>query len=212
MHVVSGVCKGMLALMYRTVILGSGRGSNAEAILEAQDNGALGAARVVGIFSDQGQAPILELGPRYDIPAIYLNPGPYKTRFSADAERHWARTIDSLFPDLLVLAGFMRVLKAPLLEAFAGRIINLHPSLLPDFPGLHSIQRAFEAGVPETGCTVHWVDASVDGGEIIEQARVPVTADDTLESLEARVHRAEHELLPRVIRGLAEKARHDRAG
>lgn len=192
--------------MYRVVILGSGRGSNAEAILEAQDAGRLGPARVIGIFSDQPHARILRLGPQFDTPSFFLEPGPYKTKFSPEAEAHWAETIDGLSPDLIVLAGFMRVLKAPLLEPFAHRIINLHPSLLPAFPGLHSIRQAHEAGVPETGCTVHWVNAEVDGGAIIEQAKVPIFPGETLEALEERVHEAEHALLPRVIRRLSEKA------
>ncbi|GHC04495.1 phosphoribosylglycinamide formyltransferase [Cerasicoccus arenae] len=192
--------------MYRVAILGSGRGSNAEAILRAQEEGRLGPTHVLGIFSDQPHARILKLGPQFDTPSVYLDPGPYKTKFTPDAEAHWAHAIESVSPDLVVLAGFMRVLKAPLLKAFAGRIINLHPSLLPDFPGLNSIKAAHEAGVKETGCTVHWVNSEVDGGEIISQAKVPIYAEDSLADLEARVHMAEHALLPAVIRKLSEAA------
>lgn len=191
--------------MFRIVILGSGRGSNAEAILQAQKEGRLGLAQVAGIFSDQPHAGILDLGPRFDVPAFFLDPGKFKTRLSPEAEQHWVDTIEALQVDLVVLAGFMRVIKAPFLQAFADRIINLHPSLLPDYPGLQSIQRAFEAGERETGCTVHWVNATIDGGQIIEQARVPIKPGDTLEELEARVHAAEHKLLPSVIVRLAEK-------
>ncbi len=192
--------------MYRVVILGSGRGSNAEAILRAQEEGRLGPAHVLGIFSDQPHARILKLGPQFDVPSVYLDPGPYKTKFSPEAEEHWAHTIESVTPDLVVLAGFMRVLKEPLLKAFEGRIINLHPSLLPAFPGLDSIRKAYEAGAPETGCTVHWVNAEVDGGSIISQARAPIYPEDSLEAVETRVHQAEHALLPAVIRQLAEDA------
>lgn len=191
--------------MYRIVILGSGRGSNAEAILNAQQQGQLGMAQVGGIFSDQPNARILELGPRYDVPAFYLEPGQYKTKFTPETEQHWVDTIAALHPDLVVLAGFMRVIKKPILDAFERRIINLHPSLLPKYPGLHSIRRAFEEGETETGCTVHWVNAEVDGGAIIEQSRVPIYPDDTLETLEQRVHAAEHKLLPTVIARLAEQ-------
>lgn len=192
--------------MYRVAILGSGRGSNAEAILRAQEEGRLGPTHVLGIFSDQPHARILKLGPQFDTPSIYLDPGPYKTKFTQEAEEHWVHAIESITPDLVVLAGFMRVLKKPLLTAFAGRIINLHPSLLPAFPGLNSIKQAYDAGVKETGCTVHWVNAEVDGGEIISQAKVPIYPEDKLEDVEARVHQAEHALLPAVIRKLSEQA------
>lgn len=191
--------------MYRIVILGSGRGSNARAILEASAAGKLGLAEVIGIFSDQPDAGILKLGPEFEVPAIYLNPGPYKTRFSEDAEQHWVETIKALDPQLVVLAGFMRVIKKPFLDAFPRQIINLHPSLLPKYPGLNSIRRAFEAGEKETGCTVHWVVEEVDAGEIIASRTVPIEPNDTLESLEEKVHAAEHQLLPQVIRDLSEK-------
>lgn len=190
--------------MFRVVILGSGRGSNAEAILEAQEAGKLGLARVVGIFCDKPHARILDLGQRFDVPAFYLDPGPFKTKMSPEAEEHWVDTIERLAPDLIVLAGFMRVIKEPFLKAFEGRIINLHPSLLPKYPGLRSIQRAWEDGDAETGCTVHWVNAEVDGGEIIDQAKVPIYPGEPLEALEERVHEAEHEILPRVVAEIAE--------
>lgn len=192
--------------MYRVAILGSGRGSNAEAILRAQEEGRLGPTHVLGIFCDQPHARILKLGPQYDVPSLYLDPGPYKTKFTPEAEAHWVHAIESITPDLVVLAGFMRVLKMPLLKAFEGKIINLHPSLLPAFPGLNSIKQAYEAGVSETGCTVHWVNAEVDGGEIISQAKVPIYTEDSLEDVEKRVHQAEHALLPAVIRKLSEDA------
>lgn len=188
--------------MIRVVILGSGRGSNAKALLEAQASGNLGLAEIAGIFSDQPEAGILELGPAYELPAFYLNPGPHKTKFSPEAEAHWAETIEALAPDLLVLAGFMRVLKQPLLEAFP-RIINLHPSLLPAYPGLHSIRRAWEAGEAETGCTVHWVTEEVDAGSIIGQSHVTITKGMSLVELEAKVHEAEHRLLPAAVKKVA---------
>ncbi|WOO43234.1 phosphoribosylglycinamide formyltransferase [Rubellicoccus peritrichatus] len=191
--------------MFRVVILGSGRGSNAEAILQAQEDGTLGLARVVGVFSDKPEAGILKLGARFDLPAFYLDPGKYKTKLSNEAERHWIEMIDQLSPDLIVLAGYMRVIKEPFLKAFSDRIINLHPSLLPKYPGLNGIGQAFDSDDKETGCTVHWVNAEVDGGEVIDQARVPIYEDDTLEALETRVHEAEHSLLPAVICRIAEE-------
>lgn len=142
----------------RVVILGSGRGSNAEAILRAQAAGRLGAARVVQIFSDKPDAGILALGPGFGVPAAFIDPAPFKTKLEGAGEDRFVAAIEATKPDLVVLAGFMRVLKPKFLGAFAGKIINLHPSLLPAFPGLDGIGQAFRAGVKETGCTVHYVD------------------------------------------------------
>ena len=188
----------------RVVILGSSRGSNTEAILRAQAEGRLGRARVGHIFSDKSDAGILALGPRYGVPATFVDPAPFKTKLEGAGEERFIAAVKNAQPDLVVLAGFMRVLKAGFLNAFAGKIINLHPSLLPAFPGLDGIGQAFRAGAQETGCTVHWVTADVDAGRIIDQRRVPVEPGDTLESLAARVHAAEHQLLPAVIARLSE--------
>lgn len=189
----------------RIVILGSGRGSNADAILQAQRAGQLGRGRVVQIYSDRPDAGILALGPRHGVPADFLDAAPYKTKLDGDAEQHYIAAILACRPDLLVLAGFMRVLKPPFLTRFEGRIINLHPSLLPSFPGLDGIGQAFRRGVKITGCTVHYVTLEVDGGPIIDQAAVRVEETDTLETLSARVHAAEHALLPAVIARLSER-------
>ncbi len=183
--------------------MGSGRGSNAEAILRTEREGRLGRARVVQIFSDQPEAGILALGDTYGVPANYIDPAPFKTKLEGQAEEHYITTILAAQPDLIVLAGFMRVLKIRFLETFAGRIINLHPSLLPAFPGLDAIGHAFRRGVKITGCTVHLVTADVDGGPILDQAAVRVEPDDSLESLTAKVHAAEHQLLPDVVARLS---------
>lgn len=188
----------------RIVILGSGRGSNAEAILQAQQAGQLGRARVVQIFSDQPGAGILALGPRFGVPADFLDAAPYKTKLDGDAESHYIAAIIACRADLIVLAGFMRVLKLPFLTKFEGKIINLHPSLLPVFPGLDAIGQAFRRGVKITGCTVHYVTLDVDGGPIIDQAAVRIEEEDTLETLTVKVHAAEHALLPAVIARLSE--------
>lgn len=187
----------------RVTILGSGRGSNAEAILKAQQTGALGRARVAHIFSDKADAGILALGPRFGVPAAFVDPAPFKTKLEGAGEERFITAVRGCAPDLVVLAGFMRVLKPGFLGAFAGKIINLHPSLLPAFPGLDGIGQAFRAGVKETGCTVHRVTLEVDAGEIIAQARVSVEPGETLESLSAKVHAAEHKLLPAVIARLS---------
>lgn len=188
----------------RVVILGSGRGSNAEAILKAQQAGELGRARVVQIFSDRPDAGILALGPRFDVPASFLDAAPYKTKLDGDAEQHYIAAIVACQPDLIVLAGFMRVLKLPFVTKFEGKIINLHPSLLPSFPGLDAIGQAFRRGVKITGCTVHYVTLDVDGGPIIDQAAVRIEEEDTIETLTAKVHDAEHVLLPAAIARLSQ--------
>ena len=188
----------------RVVILGSGRGSNAGAILKAQVEGKLGRAQVVQIFADKPDAGILTLGARYGVPAAFLDAAPFKTKLEGEGEARYIAAIEACAPDLVVLAGFMRVIKPGFLNAFAGRIINLHPSLLPSFPGLDGIGQAFRRGVKITGCTVHYVTAEVDGGPILDQAAVRIEATDTLESLAEKVHAAEHALLPAVIARLSE--------
>jgi len=190
----------------RLVILGSGRGSNAEAILRAQQAGQLGSARVVSLFADKPDAGILALGPRFGVPARFLDASPFKTKLEGEGERRYIQTIAAEDPDLVVLAGFMRVLKPGFLEAFAGRIINLHPSLLPSFPGLDGIGQAFRRGVKITGCTVHYVTPEVDGGPILDQMAVRIEPGDSLEALAAKIHAAEHELLPAVIARLSTQA------
>jgi len=190
----------------RVVILGSGRGSNAEAILLAQKAGRLGRAEVVRIFSDQPGAGILALGARFGVPAAHLDPAPFKTKLDGEAEERYIAAIDACRPGLIVLAGFMRVIKPRFLEAFAGKIINLHPSLLPSFPGLDGIGQAWRRGVKIAGCTVHYVTQEVDGGPIIDQAAVRIEEGDTLESFSGKIHAAEHALLPAVIARLAGRA------
>ena len=188
----------------RVVILGSGRGSNAGAILKAQVEGKLGRAQVVQIFADKPDAGILTLGARYGVPAAFLDAAPFKTKLEGEGEARYIAAIEACAPDLVVLAGFMRVIKPGFLNAFAGKIINLHPSLLPSFPGLDGIGQAFRRGVKITGCTVHYVTAEVDGGPILDQAAVRIEATDTMESLAEKVHAAEHALLPAVIARLSE--------
>lgn len=187
----------------RVVIMGSGRGSNAEAILLAQQASRLGAARVVQVLADMPEAGILALGARFGVPAKFVDPAPFKTKLEGEGEARFIAAVRDAAPDLVVLAGFMRVLKAGFLGAFAGKIINLHPSLLPAFPGLDGIGQALRAGVKETGCTVHYVTQEVDAGRIIEQARVPIEPGETMVTLATKVHAAEHYLLPAVIARLS---------
>jgi phosphoribosylglycinamide formyltransferase-1 len=185
-------------------MLGSGRGSNAEAVLLAERAGRLGRARVEAIFSDVAGSGILDLGTRFGVPASFVDPAPFRTKLEGEGESRFISAVSGAKPDLVVLAGFMRVLKPGFLAAFQGRIINLHPSLLPKFPGLDGIGQALRAGAAESGCTVHYVTAEVDGGPILGQTSVPIEEGETHESLAAKVHAAEHALLPSVIARLSE--------
>ena len=185
------------------VILGSGTGSNAEAILQSWKQGRLGKAVPAAIISDIESARILTLGDRYGVPARFISPGPFKTKMSDEAELEYVRFMRETGAGLVVLAGFMRVVHEGILHAFPHRIINLHPSLLPSFTGLHAIKQAHDHGVKITGCTVHWVNAGLDTGPIIDQQAVRIEEGESLESLESKIHAAEHQLLPSVIAKLA---------
>lgn len=183
-------------------VLGSGRGSNFLAITRAMREDHL-PVRITLVGSDLPDAPILDHARALGLPTYVCPPSRFKTKLEPEIESALADALKQSGARLIVLAGYMRVLKAPLLEAFPGRIINIHPSLLPAFKGLRAWQQALEAGVHETGCTVHWVDDSLDGGPIIAQQPVPVLPGDTAETLHARIQQAEHRLLPAVLRRLA---------
>jgi phosphoribosylglycinamide formyltransferase-1 len=184
--------------LLRIGILGSGKGSNCRAILEQIRIGKLAAdARLV--IADVFDAGILETAREFGIPNAYLPPGPFRTRLSPESEANLVQMLREARVELVVLAGFMRVLKSPMLDAFPKRIINIHPSLLPKFPGLEAWKQALVAGEKTTGCTVHYVDASIDGGEVIAQREVSVLPNDTAESLHARIQVAEREIYPQVI-------------
>lgn len=185
-------------------ILGSGAGTNLQAFVDAMAEGRLTGVRIGVVLSDKPDAPILERAAAAGIPARYLDPGPFKTKLDADAEARYVAALREHGVELLVLAGFMRIVKDKLLAAFPDRIINIHPSLLPAFPGLRAWQQAFDAGVKVAGCTVHFVDAGVDCGPIVAQACVPVAPDDTAETLYARIQDAEHHLYPAVVQAFAD--------
>ncbi len=190
----------------RLGILGSGKGSNFAAILRAIQAGDLDAEAAI-VISDVPGAGILKLAAEAGIPAHTLIEPRYKSRLSPEVEARLAELLQGAQVDYVVLAGYMRVVKAPLLEAFPRRIVNIHPSLLPNFRGLEAWRQAVEAGAEKSGCTVHYVDAGVDTGEILAQSEVPVLSDDTAESLHARIQAAEHHLYPAVIRQLAKENR-----
>ncbi|MCI7699053.1 MAG: phosphoribosylglycinamide formyltransferase [Akkermansia sp.] len=182
----------------RLAVLGSGSGSNCQSIFNAIDDGRLD-AEVVLVLSDHKDAFILERARRRGVPAEYMDCGGFKNKFPLELQAEIAAKLQALRVDLVCLAGFMRLVKQPLLQAFPNRILNIHPALLPNFPGVEAWKQALEAGVSQTGCTVHYVDAGMDSGEIIMQAFVPVLPGDTPESLHARIQVQEHILYPAAI-------------
>ena len=184
-------------------VLGSGRGSNFVALAAAVAEGKV-AAEFVVVGSDQAEAKILEEAKQRGIPTVVCPKGKYRTKLEEEIEVGLAEQLVKAGVELLILAGYMRVVKEPLLKKFEGRMINLHPSLLPAFPGLRAWEQALDAGVQETGCTVHWVNEVVDGGSVIRQMRVPLREGDTAELLYARIQESEHRILSEVVRDLAE--------
>ena len=187
---------------FRIGVLGSGKGSNFATIADSCAAGAI-PAEIAIVLSDVADAKILERARERSLPAQFIPPGNFRTKLDEEAERAFVRALGKANVDLVVLAGFMRVLKGEFLRAFEGRIINIHPSLLPSFPGLEAWKQALEHGVKITGCTVHFVDAGVDAGPIIAQEAVPVLDDDSPETLHQRIHAAEYELYPKCIAAIA---------
>jgi len=186
----------------RVGVLGSGKGSNFVAIADACAAGRV-PAEVAIVLSDAPQSGILEHAKERNIPARYIEPGKFRTKLDDNAEPAFVEELQRAKVELIALAGFMRVLKGEFLRTFEGRIINIHPSLLPSFPGLEAWKQALEYGVKVTGCSVHFVDEGVDSGPIIAQQTVPVLDSDTAESLHHRIQIAEHELYPKCVAAIA---------
>jgi len=187
---------------YRIAVLASGRGSNLQALLDAVADGSL-SADIVGVFSDKPKAHALQRARDAGVAAIALAPKSFATRDGFDAA--FFAEVDAVRPDLIVCAGYMRLIGAKAVDARRGRVINIHPSLLPDFKGLHTHQQALAAGATEHGASVHFVTADLDGGPVIAQARVPVLAGDDEHSLAERVLAREHPLLLASLRLFADR-------
>jgi len=187
--------------MKNVVILISGRGSNMEAIVRAAQNGQW-PCRIAAVVSNRADAAGLGFAERHGIPAVVVANKEYPTREAFDAALREA--IDRFVPDLVVLAGFLRILTPPFVEHYAGRMLNIHPSLLPAFPGLSTHRQALAAGVATHGATVHFVTAELDHGPVVAQAAVPVLPDDTEASLAQRVLEQEHIIYPRAVRWFVE--------
>ncbi len=186
----------------RIGVLGSGAGSNFAAILDAIHDGHLDAT-VACVIADRPDAGILERARQEGIPAHYLDASPYQTKLDGDAQCRCLATLQQHGVDTVALAGFLRMVKRGLLQAYPNRVLNVHPALLPAFPGLHAWQQALAYGAKVSGCTVHFVDEGLDSGPIILQRPVPVLDDDTPEMLHARIQVQEHQAYPQALQLLA---------
>lgn len=186
----------------RLGVLGSGKGSNLDSLAKhcARPDSPMQIALVV---SDVPEAGILNLARSHGLRAEFVPPGKFRTKLDESAEAQFIQILQAAEIDLVVLAGFMRILKGEFLRAFSEKVVNIHPSLLPAFPGLEAWKQALDYGVKVTGCTVHFVDQGIDSGAIIAQQTVPVLDDDTAATLHARIQQAEWDLYPRTVEKVA---------
>lgn len=187
--------------MIRIAVLVSGRGSNLQAIIDNIENGYL-QAQISVVISDIGDAFALERARKHGINAVHIDPGIFASKDSYEAEV--LKVLDSYNVQLVLLAGYMKILGKALLNAYNSRILNIHPALLPAFPGLHAQEQALKYGVKVAGCTVHFVDEKLDGGPIIIQKCVEVKEDDTTQTLAERILEQEHKIYPEAIKLFAE--------
>ncbi|MBT2732439.1 phosphoribosylglycinamide formyltransferase [Carnobacterium sp. ISL-102] len=185
----------------RIAVFASGNGSNFQAIAEAIASKQVDAT-ICFLFCDNPKAYVIDRAKKIGIPYTVFSPKNYDSRVAYETELLKRLEINEV--DLVVLAGYMRIIGPTLLTAYANRILNIHPSLLPCFPGRSSIRDAFEANEKKTGVTVHFIDEGVDTGPIIAQEQVEISPEDTLDSLEAKIHQVEHRLFPQVIQELIE--------
>lgn len=190
---------------FRIGILGSGKGSNMVAIADAVAAGQI-PAEIAVVISDVAEAGILARARERGLSAEFIAPGKFRTKLDEEAEAAYVRRLQDAQVDLIVLAGFMRILKGDFLRSFANRVVNIHPSLLPAFPGLEAWKQALDYGVKVAGCTVHFVDQGIDSGPIIGQETVSVLSDDTASSLHERIQQAERRLYPAAVAALAKGA------
>ena len=184
-------------------VLASGRGSNLQAIIDSSLKGKID-VDVAVVVSDVEDAQALERARSAGIPAVHVPPGRFRTKLTPEAEQRYVEVLDEHGVEVVVLAGFMRILHDDFLTRYAGRVVNVHPALLPSFPGLHGQRQALEYGVKWTGATVHFVDAGVDTGPIILQAVVPIMDGDTEETLSARILEQEHRIYPEALQLIAQ--------
>lgn len=188
--------------MLSLAVLGSGSGTNFQSLADAIESGRLD-AKIKCVISDVEDAYILERARKLGIPEFYVDCAPFKTKLAGEAEKHVLRILREHEVDFIALAGFMRIVKDELLNLFSERIVNIHPALLPAFPGLESWKQALEYGAKYSGCTVHFVDSGIDTGPIIEQSCVRVLGGDTPQSLHERIQEEEHKIYPEALQGIA---------
>ena len=191
----------------KLVVLASGRGSNFAAIADAIARGEIPSSQILALICNKPGAAVLELAARRGIPSLIVDSGAYRREGRADRaayEAELGRALERLAPDYVCLAGYMLILGEALVQRWAGKMLNIHPSLLPAFPGLHPQQQALQAGALKTGCTVHWVAQAVDGGPTLAQAEVPILPGDTAQSLAQRLLPLEHTTYVKVLKKLAE--------
>ncbi|MEF2967812.1 phosphoribosylglycinamide formyltransferase [Paenibacillus sp. M1] len=191
-----------MSCSYRIAVFASGQGSNFQALLDASRAAGLGSAEIVLLVCDKPLAPVAERARQAGVDTFLFNPKDYERR--EDYEAEIAAELERREVDLIVLAGYMRLLTAVLVDRYMGRMINIHPSLLPAFPGKNAIGQAWDYGVKVTGVTVHLVDGGMDTGPVVAQEAVPLLADDSLDALEERIHAAEKKLYPQVVSWFAE--------
>jgi phosphoribosylglycinamide formyltransferase-1 len=182
----------------KLAVLGSGRGSNFTSLAKACADGSI-PAEIVLVASDVADAGILDRANGLGLPAQFIEPGQFRTKLNNQAEVAYVAALRESGAEWVALAGFMRILKGDFLRAFAKKVVNIHPSLLPAFPGLEAWKQAHDYGVKATGCTVHLVDHGIDTGPILAQGVVPVHDDDTPETLHQRIQQEEHQLYPRTL-------------
>jgi phosphoribosylglycinamide formyltransferase 1 len=189
----------------RVAILASGRGSNLQAVIDAIETGTV-QAKIVAVISNKKDAPALERARRHGLPSLFVDPTPYADR--PDSREAYDRELLDVLQrhnvELILLAGYMKIVTKALIESFANRMMNIHPSLLPSFPGLHVQKKAIEWGCKLAGCTVHFVTEGVDEGPIILQAAVPILDSDTSDTLATRILEQEHKIYPRAVQLFAE--------
>ncbi|MFD1359967.1 phosphoribosylglycinamide formyltransferase [Fictibacillus halophilus] len=188
--------------MKRIAVFASGSGSNFQAIADAVENGTL-KAEIQLLICDKPGAKVIERARKLSIPIFTFVPNTFASK--AHFEKEIVNELEGHSVEFIVLAGYMRLIGNVLLDAFEGRIVNIHPSFLPAFPGKDAVGQALEANVAETGVTVHYVDSGMDTGPIIEQVKIPVLPGDTRETLQQRIQKAEHQLYPAIINKLLQK-------
>lgn len=189
--------------MLRLAVMGSGRGSNFQSILEAVREQRLD-ARIVCVLSDRADAFILDRARQWKLPAVHVDCAPFKTKLDGEAEQRVVQVLRDHGVECVALAGFMRIIKRGFLQAFPSRVVNIHPSLLPAFPGLEAWKQALDYGAKVAGCTVHFVDEGTDTGPIILQRSCEVRDSDTPESLHARIQQQEHLAYPEALQLIAQ--------